>query len=435
VIVGESFDLSALDAADGLIRRADAAGTAVFEGALGPTQMVTVTSRCYQPLTIVDVPVDTVTAELALRPTADCGRDAPVIFGGSPSEPVVVRGELVWRGGVELQRAEWTNVPVAQLAGERRAAYVLELSYDPEGSFRLPRERDAITADSPGLFGYEFELVTGAGTRDYYAIAGIENRNVSPPRFAAYAMGLVRGVRGEPGDTIEQLSVAMNRTLDQPLQFDVLGPTPSGRGPDRIDLRVSVEVTPGGYALLPNAWLDVALPADGRRQLIGLPALVGDLTGARYVVGARAVSGSGASPPSSTLPLIEAAEASAPIAVRGFVPIPSVDVGSDAGLRWQRRLAVAWTPAERAVDLLHYSVISGGGLVTWTVVAPASAPEVQLPDLSRLPEGDLLPGPLSVVASLASVPDLDYSALRSTQLRRFAWEAYAVDVATARHAP
>ena len=47
-------------------------------------------------------------------------------FGGSPSLPVFIQGELVWQGGVEFQRSNWNNVPIEQAPGERRAAYIFQ---------------------------------------------------------------------------------------------------------------------------------------------------------------------------------------------------------------------------------------------------------------------------------------------------------------------
>jgi hypothetical protein len=85
------------------------------------------------------------------------------------------------------------------------------------------------------------------------------------------------------------------------------------------------------------------------------------------------------------------------------------------------------------VDLIHYAVSSGAGLITWSIIAPPGVPAVELPELGRLPQGDLLPGALDVVVSLASVPELDYAQLELEQIRRAAWQAYAVDVAPTRY--
>jgi hypothetical protein len=78
-------------------------------------------------------------------------------------------------------------------------------------------------------------------------------------------------------------------------------------------------------------------------------------------------------------------------------------------------------------------VSSGSGLINWTVAAPPHALSVQLPDLSALPQGDLLPGALDVVASLAGMDDFDYAKLDLRALRRASWSAYAIDIAASQY--
>lgn len=387
-------------------------------------------------MSFVDVAVDTVRAELQPVASPDCGDSlSGGFFGGAPSLPVFIQGELVWRGNVEFQRAGWTNVPIEQAPGDRRAAYIFQPSADPEAAFRLPRPEDAITVASPGRTGYEFQLVTGAGGRTLYALAGIENREENPPRFTAYAMGLVRGLFANPGDTLEGLAIIMDRTIDQELRFDIVGPAPGARGPDRLAVRAAVEVANEGYALLPNARLEAPVAGGDGLSLIGVPALGGALEGSRYVVGARAFTGASGSAPASVLPLITASEASQTIPIRGFLPVPTLSLGATDTLAWNGELGVDFEDADAAVRLIRYDLRSGGGLISWTVAAPPGNRSVRLPDLSRLPEGGLIAGTLEASVSLASVPELDYAALTSEQLSRFSWEAYATDVARARYEP
>jgi hypothetical protein len=168
-------------------------------------------------------------------------------------------------------------------------------------------------------------------------------------------------------------------------------------------------------------------------SIIGLPALGGALEGSRYVVEARAFTGVAGSAPSSVLPLITAVEASQTIAIDGFLPVPSLTVGASDTLTWNGELGVAFEDASARVSLIRYDLRSGGGLVNWSVAAPATSRGVRLPDLSRLPDGGLIAGTLDVSVSLASVPELDYAALTSEQLSRFSWQAYATDVARARY--
>lgn len=433
VIAGSDFELGDLGQPGAAIQQTNAEGQAVFTRDFPAPPLVTVAARCFQPLSFVDVPVDTVRAELAPVASPDCASGSPQLSGGSPVRPVLVKGELVWLGGVEFQRSGWTNVPEAQRSTERRAAYIFQPTSDVEGRFRLPREDSAITPESPGQAGYGFELATGGGTRTFYALAGIENRSVSPPRFTAYAMGLLRGVYANPGDTIDGLAISMDRTLDQAITLEVVGPAATERGPDLVNIRVAVQLSAGSFAILPNALLQTPLQGSSGVGLIGLPALVGELEGARYAVGARAVPGSGLSTPLSVLPMLTADNPTGAVVVDNFIPVPSLAVGSDAELAWNRELGTSWSGAGREVSLIHYDVRSGAGLVTWSIVAPPTAAAFRLPDLSLLPEGDLVPGAIEVVGSLAHLPDLEYSELKSEHMRRGAWEAYAADVTSSRY--
>jgi hypothetical protein len=437
VIVGSEVDLATLGQPGARVRQTDAAGDALFESeALGDDiPLVTVAAHCFHPQSFVAVPVDTVRAELEPIATPDCGETPPGFFGGSPTAPVVIRGSLVWPGAIEFQRAGWTNVPVAQSANERRAAYIFQPSGDPESSFRLPREGDAITTDSPGRVGYDFELVTGAGSRTLYAIAGIENRAENPPRFTAYAMGLLRGIYANPGDTLDGFSISMSHTIDQALRFDVVGPAPGVRGPDRVSVRAAVQVAGEGYAILPNAEITTAVEGGSGLSIIGLPALVNEFAGSRYVLGARAFTGVTRSAPSSVLSLVTAAESSQLISISGFLPVPTLTVGAGDAPFWGGELAVAFDDQAGAVSLVRYDIRSGGGLVSWSVAAPPTTTSFRLPDLSRLPEGGLLPGNLDISVSLARVDEFEYGALTSEQLSRFSWQAYATDVARARYEP
>jgi hypothetical protein len=299
----------------------------------------------------------------------------------------------------------------------------------------LPRETDAITPDGPGRNGYDLEVVTGAGSRTFYAIAGVENRAETPPRFTAYAMGLLRGLYANPGDTIEGLAINMSRTIDQSLRFDIVGPATGADGPDRIAVRAAVQVAGAGYAILPNAELTAPVSGGSGLAIIGLPALVGDLEGSQYVLGARAFTGVGRAAPTSVLPLITAAESSQSISVSGILPVPTLSVGQNDALAWNGELGVSFDASSGDVSVVRYDVRSGGGLVSWSIAAPPSAAPFRLPDLSQLPDGGLIAGELEIGVALASVEGFDYAALSSEQLSRFSWQAYATDEDRARYVP
>jgi hypothetical protein len=75
---------------------------------------------------------------------------------------------------------------------------------------------------------------------------------------------------------------------------------------------------------------------------------------------------------------------------------------------------------------VRIAVVSGGGLLTWQIVAPGSDLSFDVPDLSRMAGvGSLIHGPISSTVSIARIAQFDYGALRSGQLATSAWSAYA----------
>ena len=81
-----------------------------------------------------------------------------------------------------------------------------------------------------------------------------------------------------------------------------------------------------------------------------------------------------------------------------------------------------------SVDLFLLNVQSGGGLVTWQIVAPGSVSDFDLPDLSTLPNDvGLVRGAIQTTAYAATIPSFDYGTLRYGQLSSGAWNAYAIN--------
>jgi hypothetical protein len=242
-----------------------------------PTVTVTIAATCYHPITFVDVPVDTLTAYLdpILSPACQPQGDPPSV-AGSVGTLATLRGELVFSGGQEFRRGPWSGVPVP-VSGQR-AAYVLPLSRSATGTFRLPSAASAVTPASGGSRGYAFEVTTPPGTVALYAVAGIENRDLDPPLFTAYAMGVLVGIRADPDTATEEIYLPVDNRLDRGLELIVHGPQPTTRGPDRLRASVAVRVGRVGYALLPNAGTTSLLPTSGSLDVVGLPALLGSLT-------------------------------------------------------------------------------------------------------------------------------------------------------------
>ncbi len=289
------------DLASATVKKTDGAGVAVVSDPnLGPKRTVTIAAKCFSPITFVDVPVDTVTAYLdpVLSPKCASEGDPPPV-GGSGSLSGAVTGELLWTGNKEFERAGWTNVPIPKGANEKLVAYVFRLASDPENDFQLPGQSYAVTPDSPGTAGFQYQLTVGAGNVTLYTLAGIEDRSVSPPKFLAYAMGITKGVSSKPGQVTGDVYIKVDVPLDHALNVDVTGPTPTAKGPDRVIATTAIRVGEQGYVILPVGKQTRLLPTSAPISFVGVPPLAASLTGSQYVVSAKAVTGVSATTPLS----------------------------------------------------------------------------------------------------------------------------------------
>ena len=317
VVVGT--DLAIAD-----VLQTDTSGVAVDSKAgLGPKQTVTIARKCYQPQTFVDVTVDTVTAFLDPILSPDCGAkgDLPP-SGGSSSLGASVNGQVIWPATGEFKRDGWLDVPAPKSTDEQLVAYVLRLSADPTDRFVLPDAVDAITPSSPGDRGFSFNSYGQPGNFTLYALAGIENRTLSPPVFTAYQMGLVRGVAAQAGETKDNVFIQIDVDLDHTLSLDLTAPTITTRGPNRMQASASIQVGSEGFAPLPNGYISQALPLSGGLSFVGVPTLSGSLLGTSYIATARAVTGETGGTPRSVVGLVSATSTSEPLVNEQFVQVP-----------------------------------------------------------------------------------------------------------------
>jgi hypothetical protein len=429
-----AYVLAGDDATTGLSKRTTGSGIVVFnDPMLGPKRSVTVAAKCYQPTTFVDVPVDTVTVYLSpvLSPACASGGDPPSV-GGRGIALSNLYGELVWGVDGEFRSAAWGNLPQPVGTSEKLAAYVFTLSGDPRAQFYLPDASLAVRPDSPmGKVGFPFLMQTILGNLTLYALAGIEDRTANPPKFTAYVMGVVRGVSASPGMSTSNIYIPMNIRLDHAVTLVAKTPDPGPRGPDRANFTVAVELQRGGYAILPASAESWVMPVDRSLPFVGLPALSGALSGARYI--ASGLAGTG---PLLTSPLSEVgffASTSESISLDTFVPVPTLSYPAYGGSWSGQRLTYAFAAAGRPVDLTVIDVSSGGGLVDWLVAAPGGTRDLSLPDLATaFPAGALVPGNVSVQISGASIDAFDYGQLRYRQLDPRGFNAYSLDVFPAR---
>jgi IPT/TIG domain len=419
------------DLATASVKQTDASGVAVFQDpTLGPARSVTVAKSCYQPITFVDVPVDTVTAYLdpVLSPSCVSKGDPPPV-GGTPVYEATINGQIVWPYTDEFKREGWSNVPQPKGPDEKLVAYVQPLSSDATRSFSLPGSSNAVTPASQGSVGFSYSLTALPGNLTLYALAGIENDALQPPLFTAYAMGVAKGVTAEPGGTTSDVYIPIDAPLNHALEVTAAGPEPTSRGPDRVQATVAVSVANLGYALLPNGAATELIPVASPFNFEGVPALSGSLSGSSYVATASAVTGATAGTPDSVVGLYQTNDSSQIVNVTGFVEIPALVTPPTNGAWNGQDLQVSWIPGGADVSLTVFDVESGGGLVAWTVALPGSETSAKLPDLDVLGSDlGLIHGPVSITVSAAHIDNFDYGSLRDNQLGKSGWDAYARDV-------
>ncbi|MDP8999804.1 MAG: IPT/TIG domain-containing protein, partial [Myxococcota bacterium] len=413
--------------ATALIGILDSSGVAQLSGpSLTGKVTVTVAAKCHQPVTFVDVPVDSVTAYLAPELDASCQGDPPSTGNWYPTRLGEIDGELVWVGGIEFERAPWKNVPTPT-GNEQRVAYVWAATGNPLDAFQLPSPGSATTPASDGVRGYAYATATLPGNQTIYALAGLEDRSVNPPRFEPYVMGIVRGVLVQPASKTTSVDIPMTTLLDHALSIRPQSPIATPRGPDRLLTTLAINVATGQFAILPQGTATTLMPVSGSVSFVGVPSLDGTLSGATYDLTAEAVSGPNGSPPLSVIKRIETTNANALVTLTGFPAIPALAQPSPGAWNGTHVALLA----SGAIDLVVVNIASGNGLLTWQIVAPGSSLSFDLPDLAQVPGvGTLSHGTISTTFSIARLIGFDYAQLRYGQLKPSAWTAYATDVAT-----
>jgi hypothetical protein len=340
----------------------------------------------------------------------------------------------VWEPDGELKRRGWTNVPEPVGETEKDVAYVFRLSDTADDTFELPSLSNAITRDSTGTLGYKFYQTTRPGNFTLYTLAGLEDSSANPRKFTAYAMGILRGVAVKPGETSQDVFIEVDVPLDHALTLTLDPPTAEKRGPDRIRASVAIQVQDQGFAILPSGIREHPLPGATEFSFVGVPPLVGTLAGSKYVLGARAVTGSDSLAPLSVIGAYSSTSSAEPLNLGGFLPIPAL-VTPAKGTTWDmKKLVLTAAPAKKRVDLTVIDIEAGGGLYFWTVVAPGAREELSLPNLAELaPDAALPVGSLKINATFAHIEDFDYGKLRYRQLAARGWNAYASDQFFSQH--
>jgi hypothetical protein len=426
VIVGGNAESAATGTTDD-----DGVAVIADEEALGGPATVTVAKHCFQPITFVAMPSSRLTVYLEPVLSAACGAGGslPGGGGGTAGRGAGISGELFWEATGEFRRAGWTNVPPLASDNESYVAYVFRLSSDPTDEFSLPSAVNAVTPDSEGTAGYSFYMSTVPGNHTLYALAGIETREGTSVSFTAYAMGLVKGVAVSPTDTRDDIFINIDVPLDHALTLDIEGPQPTSRGPDRLVATTAISVGSQGHVLLPNGRQTRLLPLSGPIDFVGVPPLIGSLTGSQYVTTARAVTGAAGGTPLSVVGQLTSTVTSEPIGADAFVEIPKL-VTPELNSAWNgTNLELDFTAGGAPVDLTIIDIASGGGLIGWRIVAPGLQESITVPDL-RAFDGDLglVEGALTILITSARVDDFSYGQLLYGDLSSRGWRAHASDL-------
>src|SRR5690606_4206913 len=146
--------------------------------------------------------------------------------------------------------------------------------------------------------------------------------------------------------------------------------------------RVVVELGYQAYAIIPNMARTPLIPLSGPVSFVGLPGLDGDLTGARYISSAEAVTGPQLGAPTSVVKDVATTTTSIPVDVGSFVAIPQL-LTPPTGAGWDgTSLSADYPGGGFPVDLSVYEITAGGGLYRWIIAVPSGAHDITVPDLS-----------------------------------------------------
>ncbi|MBX3209710.1 MAG: IPT/TIG domain-containing protein [Labilithrix sp.] len=422
-----AFAIAGDDLATAKVAKTTANGVIEIDGITGDKVTVTVAAKCHQPVTFVDVPVDTVTAYLAPVLDPSCGEGDPVSIPPRQRYGGFIEGQLVFPGAGEFERVGWTTVPLPTKPTERRAAYVFEAAPAPNQAFTLPPASSAITPSTAGSTGYDYSILVFPGNSTIYVVAGIEDRSETPPKFVPYSMGVARGVAVPAQSRVQGVDIKMDVLFDHQVTVAAEPPTPAPRGPDRFTASISMTLGAAGYAILPRGTRAAALPAPPTIPFIGVPSLDKAMTGEQYVLGGVAATGPEQRLPASVVARVRTTNANTPVSLGGFLGVP---VLGEPGSGVWGGTHVDFGGATGPADLSVMNVVSGGGLVTWTIVAPGGKTSFDVPDLAALPGPDpvgLVPGAISTTVYVARIEQFQYGRLRYGQLSTGPWSAYAFD--------
>jgi hypothetical protein len=275
--------------------------------------------------------------------------------------------------------------------------------------------------------GYGYSLLVYPGNATLYVVAGIEDRSELPPSFVPYAMGVARGIAVPAQARVQGVDVKMDILFDHQVTVTAEPPAPGPRGPDRFSASIATTLGAAGYAILPQATRSAVLPAPGNLPFVGMPALDHAMAGEQYVIGGVAATGPDLRLPASVVSRVRTANANSPVSLGGFLGVPLM---SEPGSSVWGGKHVKFGGATGPADLSVVQVVSGAGLVVWSIYAPGGKTEFDVPDLGAVVSPDpigLRHGAISSSVYVSRIEDFDYGRLRWGYLTSGSWTAYAYD--------
>ena len=349
-------------------------------------------AKCHQPMTFVDVPVDTVT--FYLPPVARPGvRRAIRRRAATTCRRTTARstGELVWprRASSSSARA-WSSVPAAGRGRAPGGVRVQRARATPIGIVLHARSVDGDDARlerSSSATRYTLAAVPGQpdGLRAGRPRAGHATPGTRV-RLRALRDGRRPGRRRcSPTRPTTGVDIPMTTLLDRALTTVPAAAPPAPAGPDRLAVDAGHRPRRGrSTRCFRRGRTTNLLPISGSVAFVGVPALDSSLVGAQYDldgVGGRPGSARRLSDVRRS-PGIETTDANDPITVGGFFAIPTLVEPPDVGVERHARAA----PGDRARRPRRRRVVvrqrpRGRGRSS----RPGTDLSFDLPDLSQVP--------------------------------------------------
>ena len=409
-----------LGAHGGIVKQTSTSGVAEINGLTGTKVTVTVAAKCHQPITYVDVPVDTVTVYLA--PVLDIAclppslPDPPSTGGNGGKYGGVIEGELVFPGGSEFEPHRLDDGARADEADRASRGLRVRGSDFSSTAFQLPSPSEAITPDTEGANGYKFSLVAYPGNVTLYIVAGLEDRSETPPRFVPYSMGVARGISVPAQTRVTGVDVQHGHPLRSRRHGGAAAARPrtSRAGPDRHDVRPHarrIAATPCFRATCSS----LPCPRPPPCPSSGVPSLDHAIAGEQYVLGGVAATGADLQQPASVISRIRTTNANDPVVVGGFLNVPVL--GQPGSGSWGG--AHVQYSGTTGFDLQVVQIESGNGLVSWVIAGPGGTTSFDVPDLRALPGPDalgLVGGAIKTTVHVGRIDGFSYGKMRQGQL-------------------